>query len=69
MLVIRSVTEADTGQYLCTVQTYPPHNIIVRVTVTGEAASSQQDYTRTFFFLVLLGCLSELMGGSVSKGP
>ena len=44
MLVIRSVTEADTGQYLCTVQTYPPHNIIVRVTVTGEAFNSQRDF-------------------------
>ena len=36
VLVIQSVTMEDSGTYICTVQTYPPQNIMVNVKVLGK---------------------------------
>ena len=35
VLVIDMVTMADTGTYICTVQTFPQQNIMVKVLVLG----------------------------------
>ena len=35
VLVIDTVTTADTGTYICTVQTFPQQNIMVKVVVLG----------------------------------
>ena len=36
VLVIQSVSMEDSGTYICTVQTYPPQNIMVNVKVLGK---------------------------------
>ena len=35
VLVIDTVNMADTGRYICTVQTFPQQNIMVKVVVLG----------------------------------
>ena len=36
VLVIQDVTREDSGTYICTLQTYPPQDILVNVKVLGK---------------------------------